>query len=281
MIRDRDRNEMELQQLRVVVNALDGGLRRFASGGLTTGIDTPFPIQWEGMRRDFNRGLSGLNGAIDSVLGGARLLREDSASLRDSLTDAGRKDREHTDHLSRTTADSRALAQGFETLKAGSRHAAIIADRAREDLRRPKEAVAAALDVISRMEKRPDQRSQGAELGELSATTAQIGRELEALGLYLESLGDHLAALMQNADDHAGAAASHCETLAEMTRSRHGARLKGDIAALLLDRMDRQIADIDHKASRFTPVTVITEPPHDPSPADPGGRASHLRLVKS
>ena len=286
MIRDRDRNELELQQMRVVVNALDGGLRRFAAGDLGTTLDTLFPAQWEGMRRDFNRGLNTLNGTMDSVVGNARLLREESDSLRKGVKQAAETDAEHTRQLSRTLADVGSLTQRLREQKIRAQHAAAIAQNAQVDIRRPKEAVETALKLIAEMDENQAGPISVESREALSSATQQIGRELDALCLYLDALTDHLGTLSETAQGQADAASSIYDDLNETAKSRRSVGLKADMATLTLDRVDRQIAEIDQKASRFARVTVIVQPPHDPDPHGSGPHGSgprglHLRLVKS
>ncbi|WP_105383301.1 methyl-accepting chemotaxis protein [Neorhizobium alkalisoli] len=286
MIRDRDRNELELQQMRVVVNALDSGLRRFAAGDLSTTLDTLFPAQWEGMRRDFNRGLNALNGTMDSVVGNARLLREESDTLRRAAKQAAETDTEHAHQLSKTVAAVGTLTQRLREQKTRAQHAAAIAQNAQLDIGRPREAVETALKLIAEMGE--DQAGQIAtERHEaLSSATQQVGRELDALCLYLDALTDHLGTLSETAQGQVETGSSIYDDLNEIAKSRRSVSLKADMTTLTLDRVDRQIAEIDQKASRFARVTVIVEPPHDPDPHGsgphgPGPRGLHLRLVKS
>jgi chromosome segregation ATPase len=285
MIRDRDRNELELQQMRVVVSALDGGLRRFAAGDLSTTLDTLFPAHWEGMRRDFNRGLNDLNGTMDSVVGNARLLREESDSLRRATKQAAETDTEHANQLSKTVAAVGTLTQRLREQKIRAQHAAAIAQNAQLDIGRPREAVEIALKLIAEMGDQAGQISTERHEA-LSSATQQIGRELDALCLYLDALTDHLGTLSETAQGQAETGSSIYDDLTEIAKSRRSVSLKADMATLTLDRVDRQIAEIDQKASRFARVTVIVEPPHDPDPHGsgphgPGPRGLHLRLVKS
>ncbi|MFB9952826.1 hypothetical protein ACFFP0_28610 [Rhizobium puerariae] len=282
MIRDRDPNELELQHMRIVVNALDSGVRRFAAADLGATLDSPFPAPWDGMRRDFNRGLNALNGTMDSVIGNARLLRDESDQLRTAMSEGAERQADHSARLSGAAAAAGALAQGLRQQKALARHTATIARNARLDLSRSAEAVSAALKLIEEMGSDGADGRQSPDRGEaLSAATRQIGRELDALGLYLDALNEHAGNLAEAAGDQAEAASATHADLGELARSRHAASLRTDIATLALDRMDRQIAEIDQKASRFARVTVIVPPPHDPAPHEPGTRGSHLRLVKS
>lgn len=286
MIRDRDRNELELQQMRVVVNALDSGLRRFAAGDIGATLDTVFPAQWEGMRRDFNRGLNALNGTMDSVVGNARLLRDESDSLRRATKRAAETDTEHANQLSKTVATVGTLTQRLREQKTRAQHAATIAQNAQLDIGRPREAVKAALKLIAEMGGDQDGEISAERHEALSSTTQQIGRELDALCLYLDALTDHLGTLSETAQGQAETASSIYDDLNEIAKSRRSVSLKADMTTLTLDRVDRQIAEIDQKASRFARVTVIVEPPHDPDPHgsgphSPGPRGLHLRLVKS
>ncbi|SMF04653.1 hypothetical protein SAMN02982989_4703 [Xaviernesmea oryzae] len=281
MIRDRDRNELELRHMRTVVDALDGGLRRFAAGDLNAAVNTPFPAPFEGMRRDFNRGVGALGGTLDALVGDALVLRSESDTLRNAMNESAGKDAEDSDRLSRAAASIGLMSQHLREQKTRAQHAATIAYNARLDMRRPKEAVAAALKTIEAMGRKPDGPASKVDLETLSLGTEQIGRELDALCLYLDALNDQLGILSETAGDQAEMASSTSEDVKDVSRARHAAKLKTDMATLALDRMDRQIADIDRKAGRFVRVSAVAEPPHDPAPRDPGARGSHLRLVKS
>ena len=94
-MRDRDRLESELLELRAVADALDGSLRRLASGDIYQIIDMPFPRPFEGMRKDFNRGLAAVAGSIDEIISRTRELRSEAAeldhSLRHSADDSARR----------------------------------------------------------------------------------------------------------------------------------------------------------------------------------------------
>ncbi|MBP1846217.1 methyl-accepting chemotaxis protein [Rhizobium petrolearium] len=276
MIRDRDPNELELQHMRVVVNALDSGLRRFAVGDLEATIDTPFPAHFEGMRRDFNRGLRALSGTMDSVVDNASLLRHESDSLRKSMTENAGKEADGSTRLSKAVAAAGSVALGLRQQKALAQHAATIAENAKLDIHRPREAIAGALKLIEKIGKEPGGKASSGRIEALSEKTEQIGRELDALSLYLDALGEHIVNLAEMAETQAGAASSAHDELNELAKSRRSASLKADIETLTLDRMDRNIAEIHQKASRFMHVTVITPPPRDP-----GTRGPHLRLVKS
>lgn len=67
-----DRNETELRNLRATVDMLDGGLRRFAAGDVRTTFENPFPLHFEGLRRDFNRGIGAVSRAADAVIDTSR-----------------------------------------------------------------------------------------------------------------------------------------------------------------------------------------------------------------
>ncbi|MGK6312000.1 hypothetical protein [Neorhizobium sp. DT-125] len=270
-----------MRHLRTVVDALDAGLRRFAAGDLNATVDTPFPAQFEGMRRDFNRGVSALNGTLDALVGDVLVLRNESDTLRSAMNENAGKDAEDSDRLSKAAASIGALNQRLREQKTRAQHAATIAYNARLDIRRPKEVVAAALKTIEAIGRKPDGPASKTDLETLSLGTEQIGRELDALCLYLDALNDQLGILSEMAGDQAEIASSISKDLKDISRSRHAAKLKADMATLALDRMDRQIADIDRRANRFVRVGVVTEPPHDPAPRDPGARGPHLRLVKS
>lgn len=291
MIRDHDRNETEMRDLRTATDRLDGALRRFASGDVRSTLQEPFSPRLEGMRRDFNRGVSAIGRTVDAVLGGTQDLRNQSSLMREELAEAGRLKTRRADGLSKAAAQAAAGEWAASQQVAATRHLAAIAEKAKLDMRRPKQAIAEATGMIDRLEHDDNRETRSAQLAALRDKSGQIERELHAMELYLAALTDQCAKLSDAAASQAGTIASlrtRMDELARDDRTNEAETVRPD---LILDRMDRSVGDIDREASRFLQVTVVTPPPIDPSPFDSGPfdpsplrrspRAPFLRLVKS
>ena len=143
-MRDRDRLENELLELRAVADALDGSLRRLACGDIYQQVDAPFPRAFEGMRKDFNRGLASIALNIDEIVARSREIHGESTGLRRGLERAVEDGNRHASALS---AGAVSLATVAETCRSQSIHAdhiSTILHNARLDIDRPRQAAALA-----------------------------------------------------------------------------------------------------------------------------------------
>jgi methyl-accepting chemotaxis protein len=277
MIRDFDRNETELRDLRSAVDMLDGGLRRFATGDIHNTLDHAFPLRLEGLRRDFNRGLGGMTKAIDSVLDGTQSLRSDAEILREALSNSADAKAARAEKLAKLTSAAAAGTHSAKQQTIASQHVATIAQNARFDMRRPKEAVAAALKMIAAIETAKSETDDADRMSALRAKAEEIGRELDAIGLYVDALADHVSDLTKSAEKQTAATSALHAGLDDLSKTERAGSADAITASLTLDRMSRSVADIDREASRFMKVTVVTQPPSPPS----GEHRPFLRLVKS
>ncbi|MDE1157816.1 MAG: hypothetical protein PW791_05990 [Neorhizobium sp.] len=274
MIRDYDRNETELRNLRATVDMLDGGLRRFAAGDVRTTFENPFPLHFEGLRRDFNRGISAVGRTADTVIDTSRTLRDDTIALREVLADVEAARAARSERNSAALGKATTVERNARQIAATARHAATIAHNAKLDLPRPRQALEATLKMIGAI------AAGGASPQRIEAIEAklgELGRELEAAGLYVEALADHVDTLSAAAEEQSALTADLRERADQSSRSE---RIDGATAiapVLALDRIDRGLTDIEREADRFTRVVVIAPPqPQDPT----SGRKTFLRLVK-
>jgi methyl-accepting chemotaxis protein len=278
MIRDFDRNETELRDLRTAVDMIDAGLRRFATGDIRSTLDQQLPLRHEGMRRDFNRGVANVTRAVDTILGNTQSLRDDAEILRDAQAETASARASRTEKLSAMTGIAAASDRIAKQQVAATQHVATIAHNARLDMRRPKEAAAAALKMIEAIEAAGNEADWQDRMATLKAKAEEIGRELDAMGLYVDALADHVQDLTTVAERQATAASATSAGLDELTKSERASSPDAITASITLDRITRGIGDIDREASRFMKVTVVTAPQ---PPRDPDDRRPFLRLVKT
>jgi methyl-accepting chemotaxis protein len=278
MIRDFDRNETELRNLRATVDMLDGGLRRFAAGDVRTTFENPFPLHFEGLRRDFNRGIAAVGRAADTVIDTSRALKDDTSALRDVLADAETARSVRSERGSAILGKSTTVERNARQIAATAHHAATIAHNARLDLPRPRQALDATLKMIGAL---AAEGASPARIEAIEAKLAELGRELEAAGLYVEALSDHVGTLAAAADEQAALAADLRERADQAAKSERTDGATAIAPVLALDRIERGLTDIEREADRFTHVTIIN-PPEPPKPHDPtSGRKTFLRLVKT
>lgn len=149
-MQDRDKLENELQELRTVVDAFDGSLRRLAMGDLHQQIEQPLPRGYEGMRKDFNRGLASVSATIDTVLTRAREAHMDCGEVRESLKRTTDEQAARASAMTGLAADAGSAAETARSQSAHVEHVAAILHNARLDIRRPKDAAAEAVTAAQR-----------------------------------------------------------------------------------------------------------------------------------
>ncbi|MCJ8519591.1 methyl-accepting chemotaxis protein [Pseudorhizobium tarimense] len=145
-MQDRDKLESELLELRTVVDALDGSLRRLAMGDVYQQIDHPFPRGYDGLRKDFNRGLASVSATIDAIITRTKNVRLESSELRLTLKQKAEEESERDAALSALVAEAGSIADTARSQAAHVEHVSTILHNARLDMRRPKEAAARSVE---------------------------------------------------------------------------------------------------------------------------------------
>lgn len=149
-MRDRDRLESELLELRAVADALDGSLRKLAAGDIYQQIDAAFPPGFEGMRKDFNRGLASVGMSIDEIISRTRELRSESAELRHGLQRNARDEGRQSAVVSGVVVALSGAVDASRSQTAHVDHISAILHNARLDMDRPKQAASRAGDDLHR-----------------------------------------------------------------------------------------------------------------------------------
>lgn len=152
-MRDLEAAGDEAHDLKTVVEALDGGLRRLAVGDLTVRIDMPFPDRYEGLRADFNHALTILEDVLGMIGSGAHDLYTDCAETRADMAATAEAGGRLTAAIAKTAADVGSLAETLKARKLQAQHAADIAHNARLDLRPPKEMMQTATVAMEAIRK--------------------------------------------------------------------------------------------------------------------------------
>jgi methyl-accepting chemotaxis protein len=152
-MRDLEAAGDEAHDLKTVVEALDGGLRRLAVGDLTVRIDMPFPDRYEGLRADFNHALTILEDVLGMIGSGAHDLYTDCAETRADMAATAEAGGRLTAAIAKTAADVGTLAETLKVRKMQAQHTADIAHNARLDMRPSKEMMQAATVAMEAIRK--------------------------------------------------------------------------------------------------------------------------------
>lgn len=152
-MRDIEATRDEARDLKTVVEALDGGLRRLAVGDLTVRLDMPFPEEYEGLRADFNHALTILEDVLGMIGSSAQDLHSTCAATRDGMAETAEAGGRLTAAIAKTAADVSALAETLTMRKTQAQHTADIAQNARLDMRQSKEMMQAATAAMEAIRK--------------------------------------------------------------------------------------------------------------------------------
>ncbi|KKX30406.1 methyl-accepting chemotaxis protein [Rhizobium sp. LC145] len=244
MLKDRENIEIEVQNLRSVVSALDAGLRSLASGDLSHVIETPFPRAYEGLRNDFNRSLRMIAGSMEAVAERSDLLRDASYNLRQELEGRADAAAAQASMLTKAFAEASELALTAGRQKTQAEHAGAIAHNARLDMREPRQACEASLAALGNAEEAtldltPLVAAIEQTAGEAGKLASKAGNE--ANGKELRALAEGLAATagMLSA---AVAGSAQAATLARDRAERTGREIAA--ISLYVDALDEHVRDL-------------------------------------
>jgi methyl-accepting chemotaxis protein len=133
-LRDLDQARAEADGLRTVVTALDGSLRRLASGDLTIRLDTPFPEDHEGLRSDFNHSIAHVEDVIGDIAASSSILQGSNAELQAGLKKLMQTAASQNAAIARTAADTSSFFETIRQRELQTDGAATVGHNARLDL---------------------------------------------------------------------------------------------------------------------------------------------------
>ena len=149
-MQDRDKLEMELLELRTVVDAFDGSLRRLAMGDLHQQIVQPLPRGYDALRKDFNRGLASVSATIDTIITRSQEVRLDADALRQDLKRKADEETLRSAALAAVVTEASSAADVARSQSTHVEHISAILHNARLDMRRPKQAAAQSQESSQR-----------------------------------------------------------------------------------------------------------------------------------
>ncbi|OHV84594.1 methyl-accepting chemotaxis protein [Rhizobium sp. LCM 4573] len=244
MLKDRENIEIEVQNLRSVVSALDAGLRRLATGDLSHVIETPFPRAYEGLRNDFNRSLRMIAGSMEAVAERSDLLRDASRELRQELEGRADTRAAQASMLTKASAEASELALTAGRQRTQAEHAGAIVHNARLDMREPRQACEASVAALGSVDE------ASFDLMPLADALEQIAGEAGKLALRAgnEATGEELRALAEGFAATAGMLSAVAAKSAQAANFARDCveRTGREIAAISLyvDALDEHVRDL-------------------------------------
>jgi methyl-accepting chemotaxis protein len=132
MVAAESRRTAMVAEQRRVVDALGRALGLLADGDVTTRIETPFPEDYESLRRDFNTALQSLDSALGEIVNNAELIRGEASQISRSNNDLSKRTADQAASLEETAAAVEQLAASISSGSVKAREAAATASEARE-----------------------------------------------------------------------------------------------------------------------------------------------------
>ena len=264
--RDLHVTKAEAAYLKVVVDALDGGVRRLAVGDLTVRLTMPFPTEYEGLRADFNHAVNLLEDTLDRVRTGARVISASGAELEAGLAEATQAQARQVAAISSLGTDLDALAGGLKRWKMQSEHLAAIGHNANLDMRRPKEAlgeVGAAMDTLraASSELRPAAQEIIDAAFQANILAMNLGIEASSVDEpRLTAIAEDIRDLAERASEAAKTVCARARDVADaVDRGSNAADQAGrewDAMSIYLNALREQISAIDHGAAKDAEAIV-------------------------
>jgi methyl-accepting chemotaxis protein len=159
--RDREAaRNAETQRLQHTVQVLGDGLRRLASGDLTTTIDTPFMEGLDRLRLDFNDSIHNLAATMQQVSGNTASINGTAVGMMAATDDLSRRSEQQAAAIEETSAVITQIMEAIRTStdRAASAREMVAATKLSTD--RSGEIVTSAVDAMSRIEQASQEISQ-------------------------------------------------------------------------------------------------------------------------
>ncbi|RCW21893.1 methyl-accepting chemotaxis protein [Ciceribacter lividus] len=125
--------EAEARTLQAVVEALDEGLDRLASGDLAFQISQAFPQDLEGLRHNFNKALSTLSQTLSGIGGNSVAVREGSEEMRAGADQLAARTERQAAAITETASAIKAITDAVKTQIARAEDAERLARNAKND----------------------------------------------------------------------------------------------------------------------------------------------------
>jgi methyl-accepting chemotaxis protein len=171
----RIRAEAEAQAL--IVSALDEGLKHLSSGDLTYQITQPFPPAFEGLRRNFNTALAGLEDTISIIVSTAGIVRGGAEEINGAADDLSRRTEQQAASLEETAAALDQITATVRQTAQGTAQMQNVISEAKTNAAKSGEVVGEAVDAMSRI------RNSSEQIGQIIGVIDEIAFQTNLLAL--------------------------------------------------------------------------------------------------
>jgi methyl-accepting chemotaxis protein len=156
---EEERAEMQRQQQQVVDN-LSNGLVQLAAGDFSQPIQTPFPEDYEQLRKNFNRTVSNLSDTVQKVIEASSSIRSGAAEISQASDDLSNRTESQAATLEQTAAALDELTASVKSAAEGARSVETTMDEARTEAENNREVVQSAVAAMTEIEQSSNHISQ-------------------------------------------------------------------------------------------------------------------------
>ncbi|MBX9776532.1 MAG: nitrate- and nitrite sensing domain-containing protein [Xanthobacteraceae bacterium] len=164
-------------QVKLVVDALGGGLEQLATGVLTHRITNEFADEYEKVRNDFNAAIAQLQETVGAIAASVREVSNAAAEISTSTTDLSQRTEEQAASLEQTSAAMEEISATVKQNAENAQKASQFATGTREVADRGGEVVAEAVKAMSRIEQ------SSRKISDIIGVIDEIARQTNLLAL--------------------------------------------------------------------------------------------------
>lgn len=152
LIREKEKADAK-REIRVVVDELGHNLKRLADGDLTMEIIKEFPIEFDGLRVDFNDSIVKINNALSKIAERTQSIERSSIEMNSSADDLSRRTEQQAASLEETSAALEEITATVEETSTRATEAATLASQAKDDTDKSSAVVTDAVTAMEGIEK--------------------------------------------------------------------------------------------------------------------------------
>jgi methyl-accepting chemotaxis protein len=160
-----------------VVRDLARGLERLAEGDLATQLTTPFPADYEELRRDFNAAIVRLAQTLGAITQSAANMRSGSEEIASAADDLSRRTEQQAASLEETAAALDEIASTVNRANEGARAAATVVSQAKADAEQSSDIVSRAVSAMGQIQ------ASSEKIGQIIGVIDEIAFQTNLLAL--------------------------------------------------------------------------------------------------
>ena len=160
-----------------VVESLAAGLARLAAGDLTCRLETPFPPDYEALRRDFNAALAELQSTLQVIVTNASSLRSGTGEMSKASDDLARRTEQQAATLEQTAAALDQITATVRKTAEGARQAREVVSTAQAGAEQSGQVVKDAIAAMAAIE------DSAKQIGQIIGVIDEIAFQTNLLAL--------------------------------------------------------------------------------------------------